>query len=221
MQKNERGESMKFSARLLSKIEPYFRKIAIHPFLSELADGVLRRDRFDFYLHQDVLYLKAIPSLFSLIGSRSSNPALASLFQVFSKEAVSAEDHIRNHFLNGKTKSSVSATPACREYLEFLHSRAGTGTEEECLAAILPCFWTYKELGRRLLKVSRPSNPYLPWIAMNASHESVRMTDQILTVIDRMGAQCSVKLKGLMERACERSSLYEWKFWDDSYRHRS
>ena len=50
-----------FSSRLWGSIKDIYAQTLRHPFLTGLTDGTLPRDRFDFYLKQDSLYLVALP----------------------------------------------------------------------------------------------------------------------------------------------------------------
>ena len=55
---------MKLTAHLWQKINPFFHNIVSHPFIVELADGTLKCERFEFYIEQDVIYLKGLAKVF-------------------------------------------------------------------------------------------------------------------------------------------------------------
>lgn len=213
---------MSFSDRLWQSINPYYLIIAAHPFNVELEDGTLSRDRFDFYIRQDVSYLRVLAHVFALISNRAIKPHMGSLFLTFSKDAEKASDDLAALFLDSSRKhTDVHLSPACKEYSDFLQTTVTSASLEESVAAVLPCFWIYRELSKAIAKIAKGDNPYLAWINLNASQDYSLMTDKVIALVDEIASQSTAKTFGLMEAVCQRSSHFEWRFWEDAYQMRT
>lgn len=63
---------MRFSHALWQQVAPIYQTIIDHPFNRELAEGVLDRGRFLFYLEQDAYYLVRFSRALALIAGRAS-----------------------------------------------------------------------------------------------------------------------------------------------------
>src|SRR3954452_11428532 len=68
---------MKFTDQLWQSIQPTYEAILAHPFLNQLADGSLSRERFVFYMKQDALYLQEFSRALAIAGARA--PAIETL----------------------------------------------------------------------------------------------------------------------------------------------
>ena len=60
-----------FTEQLWTNIEPVYAKTIQHPFLQGLTSGELPRERFDFYLKQDALYLGEFSKALSLLAAKA------------------------------------------------------------------------------------------------------------------------------------------------------
>lgn len=208
---------MKFSSRLWQKINPFYHDIVNHPFNVELADGTLSKERFDFYIRQDVSYLRGLGKVFSLIAKRANSVRMINQFISYSEDAFLTGRDLHALFLDS-SELSFAPSPACRDYSNYLIKTATSASLEESIAAVLPCFWIYRELSRKMEEIAKLSNPYLQWITMNASQEYSDMTDEVIALVDENAGHCTEKALGQMEEVCVRSSQFEWRFWDDAYK---
>ncbi|MCQ9903922.1 thiaminase II, partial [Staphylococcus aureus] len=64
---------MTWSELTWKRIEQYYQSILTMPFVSELADGTLPKEKFQFYMAQDSLYLEHFGRALALIGARTYN----------------------------------------------------------------------------------------------------------------------------------------------------
>lgn len=65
--------------------------------------------------------------------------------------------------LYGVDAESFAATPpspACCHYVSYLLATAATRSIAETVAALLPCFWVYRDVGHAIHAVAAPDNPY-------------------------------------------------------------
>ena len=60
---------------------------------------------------------------------------------------------------------AVGSGPTTTAYTSYLLAVCATGTYAEAVAAVLPCYWVYRDVGRELLARSSPDPLYAQWIA--------------------------------------------------------
>ena len=210
---------MKFSNHLWQKIIPLYKAILSLPFNIELANGTLSQERFHFYMQQDSYYLIEFSKTLALIASRSRSSSMVNHFLKFSLGALIAERELHAHFLKSEIHdcNPIEPSPACMGYTRYLMATAASASLEEAMAAVLPCFWIYREVGRNIEKNAQKNNPYALWISTYASQEFSDVVDQAIGIIDDLANQCSPNMLMLMTEAFEYCTLFEWHFWNDAY----
>ncbi len=149
---------VKFSETLWTHIQPLYEEILAHPFNQELASGILSQARFHFYLAQDALYLRDFSRALAFIAARSHTSSHIGHFLQFALGALVAERELHAHFLGNRyCDEATPPSPACLAYTRYLISTATTAPLEEAIAAVLPCFWIYREVGRAISEIT-PTN---------------------------------------------------------------
>lgn len=209
---------VKLSNLLWQQLLPTYQKIVTHPFNVELADGSLSPERFQFYMQQDACYLISFSKALALIAGRANSSQMISQFLTFSLYALVAERELHAHFLTPSSNyDTIDPSPACVAYTQYLIATAATASLEEAIAAILPCFWIYAQVGQHIANHSKKNNPYELWIKTYSSEEFSDGTNQAISLLDEIAAHSSPKLLLRMQEAFEYSSLFEWHFWNDAY----
>jgi thiaminase/transcriptional activator TenA len=109
--------------------------------------------------------------------------------------------------------------PVTEAYTKHLQAVARSGSLGEIVAALLPCYWIYGEVGRSLYK-DRPKKPkiYREWIEIYASEEYWKPVREQIRLMNDFGAFASKGEKKLMGGHFLLSSRYEFLFWDQAYR---
>jgi thiaminase (transcriptional activator TenA) len=211
---------MRFTAMLWQEVESIHRAIIEHPFNRELTDGSLSRERFEFYIQQDALYLADFGRALAVIGSRSASPARMLDFVRFAEGAVVVERALHEEYfqLFGVRNPTVIQSPSCFAYTNFLIATAAQRSYEEGVAALLPCFWIYQAVGRHIHACASAHNPYQKWIDTYAGEEFGRLVDKAIKITDEVADRASPGGRGAMKEAFVTSSRLEWMFWDSAYR---
>ena len=114
-----------------------------------------------------------------------------------------------------------SSVPAARAaYVDHLLAVARGGSFPMLVAALLPCFWIYQEVGDAVLarQSDRQDNPYRAWIDAYADEEFAASCATVRGIADRVAEQASESVREEMSAAFVRSAEYEWMFWDSAYR---
>ena len=208
---------MKFSEYLWKQINPIYEKIVNHPFNRELANGVLREERFVFYMQQDSAFLVEFSKALAIIASRVSSISLMNHLLHFSLETLNGERELHSYFVNPYPNIPIEPSPACMAYTHYLIATAATSSIEESLAAILPCFWIYREVGKSLIKGTNNKNPYSLWIDTYSSKEFSDATNLAIAIVDEVAVHSSKVQLERIGAAFEHCALFEWHFWNDAY----
>jgi len=211
---------MRFSATLWQQAAPIYQAIIEHPFNRDLADGSLPRERFEFYIQQDALYLVDFGRALAIVGSRLTNPARVLDFVRFSEGSVVFERALHEEYfqLFGIHEPTTEQSPACFAYTNYLIATAAHRSCEEGVAALLPCFWIYHKVGVHIYERAAPKNPYQRWIDLYAGEEFGRMVTKAIDITDELAGQTSSEGQAAMRAAFLTSSRLEWMFWDSAYR---
>ena len=213
-----------FSDKLRREADSIWRAIHAHPFLDELHAGTLPMDRFTYFILQDYLYLLDFAQVLCLGGAKSQN---LNTLEIFTRHALLAVEVERSfHATFGRSLGfsqeqidSAPKGPITEAYTGHLQAVARGGSLGEIVAAVLPCYWIYGEVGKRLYR-RRPKNPkvYREWIETYASEEYWRPVREQIRLMDHLGASAKGNEKRLMRSHFLLSSRYEFLFWDQAYR---
>lgn len=214
---------MSFSKEAWDRISPIYQEILAMNFNRELADGSLSRQRFIHYMLQDAHYLVHFGKALAVTGARAPDPDAMIQFTHSAEACVVVERALHEGFFKsfGIEADKVAATkpsPTCSHYISYLLATAHNAPYEVSVAALLPCFWIYGEVGKHLLKIAVPDNPYQAWIdtyADEAFDEGVR---KVISIADSSAAGTTSAVREQMFEAFERATLLEWMFWDSAYR---
>ena len=213
------NKSMSFSESAWKAIEPIYKSILKHPFNQELSEGILAKEKFQFYIKQDSLYLVDFARALAVAASRANNPDDLVLLLDFSKGAIIAERGLHEFYFDFYgIKMDVEKAPSCFTYTNFLISKAIHGSYEESLAALLPCFWIYQEVGLDIHKNAASQNPYQKWIDIYSGEDFQGVVKNAIELTDRVAKDASRKQLQQMKETFIASTRLEWMFWDSAYR---
>ena len=205
----------KWSDKAWMLAEPIYKAILAHPFVSELAEGTLSRERFLFYIRQDSIYLANYCKVLAHIASRLDDMGQAEEFLHFAADGVAVEKALHQSFIHEEVPA-VDATPTCELYCSY-EKACGLEPVEVEAAAILPCFWVYQRVGADIISRSRPGNPYASWIATYADPAFEAATRRAIEICDALADGASEVVKEKMTRAFIMCTRMEWMFWDSAY----
>jgi thiaminase/transcriptional activator TenA len=213
----------RFSIQLRRQSEPIWRSIEAHAFLRELAAGTLPMNRFTYFILQDYVYLLDFAQVLCLGGAKSADLQTLELFCRHALGAVEVERSFHASFgktlgLSAKQLDAVPKGPITQAYIGHLQSVARGGTLGELVAAVLPCYWIYGAVGRRLYR-KRPRQPkiYRRWIETYAAEEFQQPVREQIRLMDRLGAAANAAEQRRMADHFALSSRYEFLFWQQAY----
>lgn len=199
------------------------RAIDALPFNRELAAGTLGRERFRFYMLQDKLYLDQYARALALAAGKAPDLGATEKFAGSAMGALKVERALHGEFLErfGVSAAELAAalpSPSCLAYTNFLLATAHQDSWPVLVAAILPCFWLYHDVGTRIAAESVSGNFYQPWIDTYASPDFARSVEDVIGITDVAAERAGADERARMTAAFIRSAQYEWLFWDSAYR---
>lgn len=212
-----------FSSELWAGIDALMARILALPFNRELAAGTLAPERFRFYVMQDSLYLNSYSRALSLASAKAPDASAMLRFAKSAQEALEVERILHAGFLqqfgvSHHDLAQARKSPACEAYTNFLLATAATGSYEELVAAVLPCFWIYWHVGQEIAKIAAPENPYQAWIDTYNAPVFADAVKAVIAITDETAEAASPDARTRMVSAFQLSSIYEWMFWDSAYR---
>jgi thiaminase/transcriptional activator TenA len=212
-----------WSARLWSDIEPVFAATLDHPFLTGLTDGTLEPDVFAHYVAQDAHYLRDYARALSIVSAKAPALADTAMFARHSAEVFDVELALHTALLpelglDPATLDAVPVTPTTRAYTSYLLCTAYSGTFADGLAAVLPCYWIYAQVGAALLERGSPDRRYQLWIDSYGGDEFAATVAEVLALTDRVGPLLTSAEEAVARAHFVTTARYEWMFFDAAYR---
>ena len=215
--------SANFHMSLRQAARPIWEAIFAHPFLQELGTGSLPRERFLYFIRQDYLYLFDFARVLCVGGSKAEDLDTLEMFARHAANTVAVERAMHSTFaqrlgLSLDDLSKSDRTPTTHAYTRHLLALAREGSLGEVVAAVLPCYWVYWEVGRHLAHYHPPDPIYQEWIKAYGAEAFGALVQQQLDLVDRLGARAPTHERTRMTGHFLLSSRYEYLFWDDAYR---
>lgn len=194
-----------------------------HPFVKGIANGDLSLESFRYYVLQDSYYLSHFARVQAIGASKAEDLFTTSRMAAHSQGTYEAELGLHEKFIKqlGVPKEEINnfqPSPTAYAYTSHLYRVAATGSLGEIIAAILPCYWIYFEIGQ-LLKSSIPGVPiYHEWIEAYGGEWFSELVNEQISRLDALALEASYMQKEKMKQHFIISSQYEFLFWDMAYK---
>ena len=214
-----------FSERLREEADYVWERILSHPYLVEMGEGRLPLDKFRYYVRQDYAYLIDFARCLGLAAAKADDKETMSTLASFVNSSLTIEVMMLERLAErlGIPLDQLRETeqaPTTKAYTRHLLYVAHSGTIGEVMAAMLPCMWTYQEIGERI-----GENPgiektpvYKEWCDTYRSQSYIDLVDWYKSLTDRSAAEAGTSERERMRSHFDLSSRYEYMFWDMAYR---
>jgi len=200
---------------------------AIHrlPFNTELAAGSLTRERFRGYILQDALYLGRFSRALAIAAAKAPDSDAMQSFAQSALRAVAVEQALHGQYLrefgiDPARIGEAETSPDCLAYTSYLIAAAYHEPWEVLVAALLPCFRIYWDVGCAIAQRAALENPYRAWIDTYADERFGKAVETAVAVGDRAAVAVTATTRAAMLAAFVRACQYEWLFWDGAYQRR-
>ncbi len=194
-------------------------------FNEELAAGTLRLSAFRHYMIQDAHYLEAFGRGLAVAAAKADTSDAIVQFAEAAKVAIIDERELHEAFfarfgIDAGTVAATPPSPACHHYASFLIATCWAEPYPVALAALLPCFWIYAEIGRDIHARAAPGNPYRAWIDTYAGEDFHAAVRAVIATTDEVAARQTDETLAAMHLAFTRATQLEWMFWDSAHKER-
>jgi len=200
---------------------------AIHglQFNTELAAGSLTRERFRGYILQDALYLGRFSRALAIAAAKAPDSDAMQSFAQSALRAVAVEQALHGQYLrefgiDPARIGEAETSPDCLAYTSYLIAAAYHEPWEVLVAALLPCFRIYWDVGCAIAQRAALENPYRAWIDTYADERFGKAVETAVAVGDRAAVAVTATTRAAMLAAFVRACQYEWLFWDGAYQRR-
>lgn len=212
-----------FTAEMWNRISGIYAQTLRHPFLRGLTDGSLARDRFQYYLMQDARYLGAFAEALRIAAAKAPQPEWAATLRQHAEESVQVEKQLHDSILTSYSVSkeqmqAARMSPTNYAYTNHLLATASRGSFAEALAAMLPCYWVYWEVGKELKKRGSKNAGFQRWIDQYSDAGYGKAVEQVLAMMDSQAARMQPAERSRALDLFVLSARYEYMFWDMAWR---
>lgn len=214
---------MSLTNRFWQEAQPVYEAILAHPFLRGLTEGSLDEAAFRHYVIQDSLYLRDYARGLALLAAKAPDDDTLMMFCDHARGGILVERDLHDGFLAhwGMTQADVLSTPkapTCTMYTSYLLRVAYDRPWFEAMAAFLPCYWIYWEVGKELGRAGSPNPQYARWIQTYGGEEFGDLVREVLELTDSLAGQTTPAQQDAMAGHFLVTARMEYLFWDMGHR---
>ncbi len=206
-----------FTRQLWDSAADIIHDIYNHPFCMGLARGDLPIQSFKNYLGQDALYIIEDSRALAYTAARAEDPEEMHFFLAMAKDGLDIERAMQSDFFEHfNIVRPTSPSIACRNYTNFLLNKARDDDYPVAVAALLPCFWVYRETSLNILKHSKPDNPYQKWLNTYADEDFSGYVERFIEITGKLMESAPEGVRQRMTDAFRESTRLEYEFFEES-----
>ena len=207
-----------FSESLRQEALPIWESIFAHPFLEEIEAAELPLEKFRYYVEQDYHYLAGFGQVVATALSKA--PDTRTLRRLTRRITTPVERPLHGRMfelleMSEDAVETVPLSPTNMAYINHMQTAASMGGVGEAAAALLPCPWTYHEIGERIAVPEHPVYSY--WAQPYRDGLLEESTAAWRELVDEYAAIGGPATREAMRSAFITSSRYEFMFWTMAY----
>ncbi len=197
-----------FSLEMRTKHRKLYHAITGHPLVSGMAGATLRMPVFRNYILQDYLYLKSYTESLRILAARSTREAERKMLHRHLRGSAAAEFALQDSFfplleISRAMLEAAQPLPACAQNAQVLKETSLSAPIHSALAAIIPCYRGYLEMGREVASHRPDHLIYSKWAALYASPEYEADVLEIERAADaRAAAETELDMEAFYIRGC-------------------
>lgn len=212
-----------FTEQLRKQADQIWEANLNHPFVRGIAEGTLPLENFKYYVLQDSYYLSHFARIQALGAARAEDLYTTSRMAAHAQGTNEAELALHEKFIKqlhitGEELAKFEPAPTTYNYTSHLYRVADSGSLGEIIAAILPCYWIYHEIGERF-EGAEPKEPiYQEWIAAYGGEWFGQLVQEQISRLDNLAENASNTERKKMTRHFLLSCQYEYLFWEMAFK---
>lgn len=215
MEKNK----MKFTELIRKEADAIWEASFNHPFVKGIGDGTLSLEKFQYYVLQDAYYLHHFAKCQAYASAMAPDlPTTASLADhakgTYEAELALHRDFSKRLGVTEAEKENFKPAPTAYAYTSHMYRSVLTGRLGDVIAALLPCYWLYYEVGEKLKACQPDEKIYQEWIATYGGDWFRTLVEEQINRLDQLATKATdADLKRWKEHFMI-SSRYELAFWE-------
>ncbi|MCT2534267.1 thiaminase II [Aquibacillus koreensis] len=213
---------MKFSEIVRKEADHIWQASFEHPFVTGISDGTLPLENFRYYVMQDSYYLAHFARVQSLGAAKAQDLHTTNNMAAHAQGTYEAELSLHRTFskllkITEEDQQAFEPSPTAYAYTSHLYRAGYNGHLGDIIAAILPCYWLYYEIGERL-QACKPEEPiYQEWIGAYGGEWFRTLVQEQIDRLDEIAEQVTDADRNRMKDHFIISSQYEFSFWEMAY----
>ncbi|EGK07243.1 thiaminase II [Kroppenstedtia eburnea] len=213
---------MRFTEELRQSTRKSWEMSLNHPFVLGIASGELPLEKFRYYILQDIYYLQHYGKIHAMAAAQAEDFHVTSMLAEKAKLTAEAEltvhqEHAKILHITEEDLANFKPAPTAYAYTSHLYRAALSGNLGETIAAMLPCYWLYADIGRTYRDAKPQQSIYQNWIQTYASDWFQTSTQEQIDLLDRLAEEASDKEREKMMEQFIIAKEYELAFWEMAY----
>ncbi|GGA55417.1 aminopyrimidine aminohydrolase [Kroppenstedtia guangzhouensis] len=213
---------MRFSEELRQSTRKSWEMSLNHPFVLGIVRGELPLETFRYYILQDIYYLKHYGKIHAMAAAQAEDFHVTSMLAEKAKLTAEAEltvhqEHAKILHITEEDLAQFKPAPTAYAYTSHLYRAALSGNLGETVAAMLPCYWLYADIGKAYQDAKPQQSIYRNWIQMYASDWFQTSTQEQIDLLDHLAEEASDKDREKMMEQFIIAKEYELAFWEMAY----
>jgi thiaminase/transcriptional activator TenA len=191
-----------------------------HPFVVGMADGSLPVRKFAFYITQNILFLQDLARTTALGVAKASDEDTLREFAAATTRILELEVSenrallARVSTLEPLARETSVMAPTNLAYTRHLLAVGYGGSSAHVAAALLPCTWSYGEIGKALVDRAVEHPVYTEWFRFFASEPYWVSVHVALAQLRRLSDGLGPRDLSSMSDIFTASTRLEYAFWD-------
>lgn len=213
---------MKFTDELKVATKESWEKSLNHPFVQGIVKGDLPLETFKYYILQDIYYLKHYGKVHAIAASQAEEFDVTAILAQKAQKTAQAEltvhnEHARILNITDEDMRNFKPAPTAYAYTSHLYRATMFGHLAYSVAAMLPCYWLYADIGKRNENAQPKPEIYRNWIHMYASDTFQRSTNEMIDLLNYLVENMNLKERESVKEQFVTAKEYELHFWEMSY----
>lgn len=214
---------MTFSKLLREESDHIWEASFNHPFVTGIGEGTLPLECFRYYVMQDSYYLSHFAKVQSLGAAKANDFETTSKMAAHAQGTFEAELALHKNFsirlgITEADQANFKPSPTAYAYTSHMYRAAYQGHLGDIIAAILPCYWLYYEIGEKLQLCSPKEPIYQEWIATYGGEWFRTLVEEQINRLDKIAETLTAEDRERMKEHFIISSQYEYSFWEMAYK---
>jgi thiaminase/transcriptional activator TenA len=208
---------------LRERCKPIWDGLHSAPFVAEMAAGTLPERKFAFYISQNIVFLRELARAMALGVAKADDEETMRRFAIIVTNIMELELPKNRELLERvraivpEATGDIEMAPATLAYTRHLLTVAYEGRAAEIIASLVPCSWSYGEIGIDRIAEAADHPVYKPWFEFFAGREYWDTLEQVKSQLEELCDGASDAELTRLSDIFRTSSRLEQEFWDAAY----